>query len=266
MLHLTPALTAYILIVTAVLGLVMGSFSTCAAGRMAAGEGFLRGRSHCDACGRVLSPADLIPLLSWLILGGKCRYCGARIPVRCPLMELLCAAAFAGLVLRYDVTAETAEYAILTVLLLTAALVDYDTGLLPDSLLAAMGVNFIAFAVITGSDILTKILRGLGGGAAAAMPLLALVLVMDRLLGKESMGGGDVKLFFAVGLYFSWREALFLLIVSSVLGILFALLCGKRTGDPENSKAFPFGPAIAAGAYLSLLAAVPAVGWYLSLF
>ena len=80
------------------------------------------------------------------------------------------------------------------------------------------------------------------------------------------MGGGDIKFFFAAGLFFSWQSVLFLLIASCLLGILFALASGRTAGDPENPKAFPFGPAIAAGVYLSLLAAEPAMAAYLRLF
>lgn len=264
MLHLSAGLTAYILFITALLGLVMGSFAACMAGRLAAGESTLRGRSHCADCGHALSPRDLVPVFSWAVLRGRCRYCGAKIPVLCPTAELLCAGAFLGLVLRFDVSLAALEGCILTVLLLTAALVDWQAGWIPDRLLAAGVCNFVLFSLIEGGG--AALLTGLLGGAALALPLLAMVLVMDRVLKRDSMGGGDLKLFFVVGLYFSWREALFILILCCLLGILFALVSKKTTGDPENPKAFPFGPAIAAGAYLSLLAAQPAVAWYLRLF
>ena len=267
MLHLSPALTAYILMVTAVLGLVMGSFAACMAGRIAVGESFLRGRSHCDACGHVLTPRDLVPVFSWLALRGKCRWCGTKISARCPLTELLCAALFVGVVLRYDVTLQSAQYLILTVLLLAIALVDCDTGLIPDRLLVAIAVDWLVFLpFLNGGALWENALRGLAGGAAAFLPLLILVLIMDRVLKRESMGGGDLKLFLVTGLFFSWQSVLFLLILSCILGVVFSLVSGKTTGDPENPRAFPFGPAIAAGVYLSLLAAQSAVSAYLSLF
>lgn len=267
MLFLTPALTIYILTVTVILGLVMGSFAACAADRIAAGDSFLRGRSHCGACGHVLAPRDLVPLISWLALKGKCRYCGAEIPARCPLTELLCAAAFVGVVLRYDVTLLTAQYLILTVLLLIIALVDYDTGLIPNELLAAILVDFLVFSPFVKMGGIWRVYgRGLLSGFAAAGPLLLLVLIMDRMLQRESMGGGDIKLFFIAGMFFSWQCVLYLLILSCLFGIAFALISRKTTGDPENPKAFPFGPGIAAGVYVSLLSAQPAVAAYLRLF
>lgn len=265
MLYDSPPLTACIVSLSALLGLIFGSFAGCAASRMAAGESFLYGRSRCDACGRTLAPLDLVPVLSWVALKGRCRYCGAGIPVSCLVAELLCAAAFAALTWRYGLTLRTAEALVLTVLLLILSLVDWETGLIPDKLLLAMGLNFMLFAGL-GGRFETTLVRGFWGGLALAGPLLALVLVMDKALGRESMGGGDIKLFFAVGLYFSWREALFILIVSCALGIALALTTRKTTGDAENPGAFPFGPAIAAGAVVSLLAAEPVMEWYLGLF
>ena len=260
-----PGLRAYLLFLAALLGLAFGSFAGCAASRLAAGESFVRGRSRCDACGHVLGPLDLVPVLSWLFLRGRCRYCGAKIPAACPVTELLSAAAFAALVWRYGLTLRTLESLVLTVLLLILALVDWETGLIPDRLLLAAGANFVLFAGLTGR-FETALVQGLWGGLALAGPLLALVLVMDKVLGRESMGGGDIKLFFVVGLYFSWREALFILITACALGIALALLTRKTTGDPENPRAFPFGPAIAAAAVVSLLAAEPVMAWYLGLF
>ncbi len=265
LLTLSPALAAYFLLLAALLGAAAASFAGCAAARMAAGESFVRGRSRCAACGHTLGAPDLVPVFSWLFLKGKCRYCGAPIPVSCPVTELLGAAAFAALAWRYGLTLQTLECLILTALLLAASLTDWETGLLPDRLLLAMALNFVLFAGL-GGRFETALVRGFWGGMALAGPLLLLVLLMDRVLKRESMGGGDIKLFFVVGLYFSWREALFILIVSCALGIVLGLLSRKTTGDPENPKAFPFGPAIAAGAVVSLLFAEPVMDWYLSLF
>lgn len=267
MLFFSPALLAYVLLIAVLLGLAMGSFAACAADRIASGTSFLRGRSHCDACGHPLGARDLIPVISWLALKGKCRYCGAEIPARCPLAELLCAAAFVGVALRYGVTLAAVQYLILTVLLLIVALVDYDTGVIPNGLLAAILTDFIVFSpFVKMGGIWSVYARGLLSGLAAAGPLLLLVLMMDHILKRESMGGGDIKLFFVTGMFFPWQCVLFLLILSCLFGIAFALIFRKTTGDPSNPRAFPFGPAIAAGVYVSILAARPAVAAYLNLF
>ena len=264
--ELTPALTAYLLFLTVVLGTVMGSFAACTAWRIAVGEDFLRGRSHCDECGHVLTAKELVPVVSWLVQRGKCRWCGTKISARCPVTELLCAAAFVGIVLQYGITLQTLQYLILTVLLLMVALVDYD-GLIPNGLLLAIVIDWAVFTpFLNGGAFLQNVGSGLMSGLAASVPLLLLTLLMDRALRQESMGGGDIKFFFAASLFFAIQGILFLMLVSSVLGLLFAALTKKTAGDPENSKAFPFGPAIAAGVYLSLLAAETAVEYYVNLF
>lgn len=260
-----PGLVAYLLTVSALLGGVAASFAGCLASRLTSGEDFIHGRSHCDVCGHILQPLDLIPVFSWLFLRGRCRYCGAVIPPSGFVTEFLDAFLFALLAWQFGVSRQTLEYWILTTLLTAVALLDWHTGFIDDRLLLAMGLNFVLFAGV-GGQFEAALVRGFWGGASLAVPLLALVLVMDKVLGRESMGGGDIKLFFAVGLYFSWREALFILILSCLLGIGLAVGTGKTTDDPENPKAVPFGPAIAAAAALSLLFAEPVTRWYLSLF
>ena len=131
----------------------------------------------------MLTPRDLVPVFSWLALRGKCRWCGAKISARCPLTEFLCAALFVGIVLRYDVTLQSAQYLILTVLLLAIALVDCDTGLIPDRLLVAIAVDWLVFLpFLNGGALWENALRGLAGGAVAFLPLLILVLIMSFFL------------------------------------------------------------------------------------
>ena len=118
MLYLTPALTVYILTVTALLGLVFGSFCNAWAWRIAHGESIVHGRSHCAVCGHPLSARDLVPLLSWLFLRGKCRYCGAPISVRYPAVELISALYYLSIVLRFGLSADALRLLILGSLLL----------------------------------------------------------------------------------------------------------------------------------------------------
>lgn len=267
LLTFSPSVVVYFLFIVILLGASMGSFAACMAGRIVSGEDFLRGRSHCDRCGHVLTGRDMIPIVSWFLLKGRCRWCGGKISARCPLTELLCAAAFTGLVLRYDISLQTVQYLILTVLLLSVALVDYDAGVIPDSLLLVMIVDWLVFTpFLNGGALWQNLACGLAGGLTASVPLLLLSLGMDLILKKESMGGGDIKLFFVSGLFFSWRGILFLIILSCILGLVFALITHKTTGNEENPRAFPFGPAIAVSVYVALLAAEPVMSLYLNLF
>lgn len=262
MLTLSTGLTVYILTVTAALGLVMGSFLNCYAWRLANGESILRGRSHCTACGKALGPADLVPVFSYLFLRGRCRHCGAKISPRYPATELLCAVVFVSVVLRYDVTPRALTLLLLCAILLTASLVDLESGIIPDRLiLAGIGV-FLIFSFFEDGPVLETLGRGLFGALAVTLPLLLLVLLADKVLKRDTMGGGDIKLIFMIGLFFDWQQNLLLLIAACILGLLLALILGKARPNTQ----FPFGPALAGAAWLVMLFGRPVLDWYLSLF
>lgn len=245
----------------ALLGLIMGSFLNCLAWRLVRGESVLTGRSHCDACGHVLGPGDLVPVVSWLLLRGRCRYCGGPVSPRCPISELLCGALYGTLAWRHGVSGEAVRLLLLFSLLLAASLVDWEAGWVPDRLLIAGAVGW-GLLLPLEAEPFQALSRGLIGAAALFLPLLAIVLAADRLLGRESMGGGDLKLFALLGLYFGWKEGLLLVILSCLTGILCAFAMGKaRPGKP-----FPFVPAMTAAAWLTAMWGEPVIEWYTALF
>ena len=261
LLFLTPALTAYLLFLTALLGLVMGSFLNCLAWRLAHGESVVRGRSHCALCGHPLSALDLAPVLSWLCLRGRCRYCGEKISPRYPAAELLTAVVYVSVVLRCGLTWAALRFLLLGSVLVALSLVDLEVGLLPDRLLLAGAVGFVVL-LLPEQDRWTLLARGVAGALALFVPMLLLVLLLDKVTGRETMGGGDLKLMALLGLYFGWQVGLFLLILSCFLGLALALLMGRaRPGVP-----FPFGPALALSAWAALLCGRDVVNWYISLF
>ena len=254
MLRLSPLLTAYIVFVTALLGLVFGSFCNAWAWRLVHGESIVRGRSHCALCGHPLGARDLVPLVSWLLLRGKCRYCGGPISPRYPAVELVSALYYVSVVLRFDLTRDALRLLILGSLLLVASLVDWDTMELPDGLLLG---GAMAALLRLPEDWKSLLL----GGVAVSVPLLLLVLLADRLMGRETMGGGDIKLVAVLGLHFGPLQSLFLLILACVLGLLLGAWMKKAKDAP-----FPFGPALALAGWLTALFGESAVSWYLSLF
>lgn len=254
MLSLSPLLTAYILCAAALLGLVLGSFCNAWAWRLVRGESIARGRSHCPLCGHVLAPKDLVPLVSWLALRGRCCYCGAPISKRYPAAELASGAYYVSVVLRYGLTVDALRLLILGSLLLTASLVDLDTMELPDSLLTAAALSALLRLPGGWKDALL-------GALAVAGPLLLLVLLADSLAGRETMGGGDIKLTALLGLHFGPVQTLFLLILACALGLLLGAVLKTDRDAP-----FPFGPALSLSAWLTALAGGPLAGWYFSLF
>lgn len=244
-----------------VLGAVFGSFLNCAAWRIAHGESFLRGRSHCPTCGHELGARDLVPVLSWAFQRGRCRYCGEKISVRYPLTELAFALLTLLCLLRFDLTVLCLRNWIFLCCLFCLSLVDLESYAIPDGcLLVGLGAWLAALPFLRPGlwDIGRSLLAGLcfGGG------ILLLSLVMDRLLGKESLGGGDVKLFALVGLYLGFAGGLFAMLFSCVLGLLFAF---ARSRERESGKAIPFGPSISLAAAAMLLWGEGLIHWYLGL-
>ncbi len=251
----------YLPVLAALLGLVMGSFLNCLSWRLVHGESVMKGRSHCAACGHVLGPLDLVPLLSWLFLKGRCRYCGEPVSVRYPLAELVCGAAYGTLAWRYGFSVETLRLLLLFSLLLAISLVDLEDGWVPDRFLIVGAVGYLLLLPLEPEPMKT-LLQGFIGAAAIFFPLLFLVLAADKLLGRESMGGGDLKLFALLGLYFGWKLDLLLVILSCFTGLVFAVVAGRA----KPGKPFPFVPAMAAAAWLTAMWGEAVIKWYLSLF
>lgn len=254
-----PVIAGYCIFIAILLGLVMGSFLNCLAIRICRGEKISRGRSHCMSCGHTLGVLDLIPLFSWLFLHGKCRYCGKPISARYPLSELVSALAFAGVVMWYGISFETLEMLLFTSLLLVISFCDIEDMCIPDRFIIAgivLRAVFVFFTDNPGKTALTSIISGF----AVAVPILIIVLIMEKILKKEAMGGGDIKLFFMIGLYLTWQTDIIMVVAACFCGILFAVLGSKR------DTAFPFGPSIALAAYLTCLFGQRILSAYLSLF
>ena len=248
--------------VALLLGAVFGSFLNCAAWRLSHGESVLRGRSHCTACGHVLGAGDLVPILSWLLIRGKCRYCGVKIPVRYPLTEAVFALLTLLCLLRFDLSWLCLRNWILLCCLFCLSLTDLECMIIPDACLIIAAAAWVIFLPLTGMG-----WPAARGGLLAALifggGLLGLSLLMDRILKRDSLGGGDIKLFAVLGLYLGIVGTLFMTVLACLLGLLFAVL---RRGRSGGSEPFPFGPAIAVAGTVMLLFGGPLIQWYTGLF
>lgn len=228
-------------------GLMLGSFYHAWAWRMVQGQSILRGRSCCPSCGHVLSAWELIPLLSWLWQRGRCRYCGAAISVRYPLVEWLTALLFALLAWRYT-GVQLLSVLLLSSLLLVIALVDYDSWLIPDSLLLAGLLLYVPLQWLSGSLNILMLGQALLQGCTVAVPLWMFVLAADAVLQKPSMGGGDIKLFFLLGVYLGAEMTYLALFLSCIVGLVWQLLQQRL----DAGGAFPFAPSIAMATWMVL--------------
>lgn len=256
---LGPLPGAYFIFVVFLFGACAGSFVNCLAMRLVRGEKIARGRSHCMACGHTLGVRDLFPIVSWLCLRGKCRFCGEKISPRYPLTELLSALVFVAALLRFGLRMAALEHCLLFALLLALALVDLETMELPD-LMLLVGVLIWALFLPFAADPMKRIIQGLLGAFALGGVLLLVTLLMDKIMKKETMGGGDIKLFAMLGLFTGPAVGLLLVLFSCVAGLIMSRLPFAR------GKPFPFGPAIAAAAVPALLTGQRIVDWYMGLF
>lgn len=266
---------AYVVFMTVIIGLVMGSFLNCCAIRICNGESISRGRSHCMDCGHVLGVLDLIPVFSWLSTKGRCRYCGANISVRYPITELVTAIVYVSLVIKFGLTRECLEMLLMFSFVLCAAFSDIEDYLIPDRFILASIILRMVFIVAESLDPSCAEAVALGGGwpvmlhmgfwslvggLSVAFPLYILVEIGERIFRKDLMGGGDIKLWFAMGLFFTWQINLFALFLACLLGIAGGAVLNKR-----GVTDIPWGPYIVGGIWLSALFGGPIINAYMSL-
>jgi len=258
--YYSPPFTACLTILAAVLGTVMGSFLNCAAWRLVHGESVLRGRSHCARCGHTLGAKDLVPIASYLAQKGRCRYCGQPISGRYPAAEAVGAAVYCTVLMRFGICWQWARFTVLLSLLLFGALVDWEDGWIPDRVSIAAAVCYVPLAALEGGRRL--VLSGVLSAAAVGVPLLAVVLVMEKFMQTEVMGGGDLKLYAVLGLYFGWQQGIFLVLVSCVLGLAVMAVSGRL----KRRTQMRFAPVLFLAAWVTAMAGEIVVRWYVGLF
>ena len=250
----------YCCIVAGIIGAVLGSFLNCAALRIAAGQSFVKGHSRCVSCGHDLGPLDLVPVFSWLFLGGKCRYCKSKVSPRYFIAEVAFMALTILCLLKCDISILFLRNMVLLCCLFCLSLVDMEICIIPDGCL----ITAAAAWIITAPFIMDT--RQIFWHAAAALVygagIMAVSLVMDRILKKESLGGGDIKLFALMGLYLGFAATLFAVMLACIIGLIFALISSKRA---DKDRHFPFGPSIAAAMWIMLLYGQPFVSWYINI-
>ena len=190
MLWVSPALTVYICVLTGILGACMGSFLNCMAWRIVHGESVLHGRSHCDVCGHVLGAGDLIPVLSYIIHKGRCKYCGAKLSAGHVFAEVITALTFLLLVLKYDISLQALEYILLACLLLAAAFTDLEGYMIPDRFIVTGIVVRVVFLFLQGN-----VLPWMRCSAAKLRRWRQFTThrYLIRKVHKEAIGGSDVE-------------------------------------------------------------------------
>jgi leader peptidase (prepilin peptidase)/N-methyltransferase len=245
-------------VIGAVMGVLFGSFFNVVAYRLPRGESLARPRSRCPGCQTPIKPYDNVPVVSWLLLRGRCRFCQTRISARYPIVEAGTGALCALVVIATGADQDALLGLALVLLLVPVTLIDLDHRIIPNTLMLIGAVVAPALVLLTAPD---DIVEHLIAGVAAGGFFLLAVLAYPR-----GMGVGDIKLAAVLGLFLGRAvgPAVFIALIS---GTLVGTLIMARKGVAEGRKtAVPFGPFLALGGVVALLAGDAMVDWYLSTF
>jgi leader peptidase (prepilin peptidase) / N-methyltransferase len=240
-------------------GLVLGSFLTAVAHRLPRGESFVGGRSRCPRCGAQIAAYDNIPVLSWLLLRGRCRSCHEPISARYPLAELALALLYAAtvLILGTDDVGELVLGLVLVTILVAITLTDLEFRLIPNAVVLTGALAGLAILALSDVSALAgHVLAGVIAGG---------ILFVIALAYPRGMGMGDVKLVAMMGLYLG-RAVAPALLVAFAAGAGVGLLMIARQGADARKRTIPFGPFLALGGIVGLWFGDAMVAWYLDTF
>jgi len=238
-------------------GLAIGSFLNVCIYRIPEGMSIVKPNSRCGHCGHALKTLDLVPVCSWISLRGKCRYCGDKISVRYPIVELLTALMFLFVFLEFGISMITLFNWILTGILITVFFTDLDHMIIPNKV--------ILFGLVSGAFVAgyhysygyefyygSGDFHGFIGMICASAILYLIALITKLIYGNEGgIGMGDVKLFMVIGLYVGWSYSLLILwltfIIGGVFGVILLFLFKK-----DRKQAIPFAPFIVISTFICL--------------
>jgi leader peptidase (prepilin peptidase) / N-methyltransferase len=265
-----------------VVGLVVGSFLNVCIVRLPQGRSIASPPSHCPRCKAGIRFYDNIPVISFLLLRGKCRACGEPISWRYPIVELLNGLAYLRVAHEFGITGEAFLLMALCSSLIVITFIDYDHQIIPDAITLPgmlIGLSLAPFFMTAlqtplpfhldlllphAGSYLSALINSLIGLALGGGPLLAIGWIWEKLRHVEAMGGGDVKLMGMVGSLLGWKGALLTIMLGALAGSVVgvALILLKRH---KAEKVIPFGPFLAVGTILTAFYGPDIIFWYLGL-
>jgi leader peptidase (prepilin peptidase)/N-methyltransferase len=238
-------------------GLFIGSFLNVCIHRIPRDESIVFPPSKCPGCGTQIKPWDNIPVVSYLILRGRCRGCGSKISLRYPVVELLSGLLAVTMLARFGPTPAALIYYAWSCVLLVITFIDIDFQIIPDSLSLGgivVGLVLVWWLPISYSDALIGL--AVGGGL-----LMAVIYGYYFLTGKQGMGGGDVKLLAMIGVFTGWQGVLFTIFAGSLAGTMVGIPWALAN-HKDMKAAIPFGPFLALGGLVYVLWGQLIIGWY----
>ncbi len=270
-------LDTFLYLMSFLFGLLFGSFGNVVIWRLPRGESLSVPASHCPECDTPIAWYDNVPLVSWLVLLGRCRACGAPISVRYPAVELLSGLLWMAAAVQFGLSLQTAVCIVFFYVLLLLAFIDIDTMRLPNQLVGLLAVvGIVGVGVSQFTDVVAAPLMPLGegllsipvvyalfGSLVSAGSVLLIALVYLRVRGVDGFGMGDIKLLAVIGLFLG-PYALLVLLMGSVFGAVYGVIASRTQAEGMQHK-FPFGPFLALAAVIVTLVGVPLIDWYAGL-
>jgi leader peptidase (prepilin peptidase)/N-methyltransferase len=250
-------------------GLVLGSFFNVVICRVPEKKSIVKPRSSCPSCGAVLMPKDLVPVLSFLLQKGKCRYCKNPISPQYPIVELAAGLMFTAIYLKYGISPEFIFAAYLMSILLIVFFIDLKHMIIPNGLVLvgiAGGLAFFAMRFFYNDSILDgeKWYSPLIGIAAVSGFLLLIAVIGMVIYGQDAMGMGDVKIFIPIALFLGFKLSVLTLFLTIFIGGLTGLVL-IITKLKKRKSQIPFAPFIVIGTFISLLFGNNIIQWYLGI-
>lgn len=244
-------------------GLIFGSFFNVIIYRVPIDKQFVKGSSICPHCNADLKATDLIPLLSWVFLLGKCRYCKHKISIRYPIVELTTALLFVLAYVKFGLSIEALLYVSLWSMLLVTAVIDFDHMIICDSILIAFSLIGLVCVVLLKNDLLGHLIGALSGFAV----YFIIYFVAKLVYKKEAFGFGDVLLMCSVGLFLGWKNALLACMAAFWVAIIFVAVfrIPFKNADGEK-KEIPFGPSICIASFIISLYGNEIIALYIKYF
>lgn len=243
-----------IYIITFLCGLIIGSFANLLIDRLPEGDGKLFKRSRCIKCGSGIEWYDSIPLVSYIKLLGRCRHCEAKISIQYPLVELINGVGYILIVMFNGVNVLSALYCLAFSILVVIAVIDWRIYEIPPMLNIMLGSLGVIRIIFDFSHLLDYLI-----GFCVVSGFLLLLFIVTH---GRGIGGGDVKLMAAAGLFIGWKNIILALILGCILGsiihIVLMMTCGK-------DRVLAFGPYLSAGIVIAMLYGDQLIGWYIGL-
>lgn len=251
----------YIFII--IFGLALGSFLNVCIYRIPLGKSILFPSSFCPKCKKKILFRDNIPLLSYILLKGRCRNCNHKISFRYPLVELLSALLFLFIFLKSGLSWESLAYVYLGLSLIIIFFIDLGHRIIPDVITLPGMVLGILFSFLVPDKNFVNSLTGLliGGGLFFLFAILG-----EAIFKKESLGGGDIKLAGMLGAFLGWEKILLVFFLSAILGSIIGILLMFFSQEVRKDKIIPFGPFLAIATFLGIFWGEKLIRFYLETF